>query len=147
MFSLSKYGRNCALRFGGAAAHPSTSLRYAQGDRGINQRFPESVQWNFPRRLQQEPAYGGSGRLSAVILQRRYQSRRISPLPQERRSRDFHSDESAATMARSPGFTDSTLKSRAAAAMRVSAAAIGMDGFLSFFFKRTQRTGLIRATT
>ena len=129
------------LEIRGAAVHPSTSLRYAQGERGMNQRLPESAQ----RLLR--------GGCSRSLPQQRFRDTGIAAniaAPTELHvvaPAIYYSEDKAATMARSDGFTDSTLKSRAPAAMRVSAAASGMGGFLSFFFNRTQRTGLIRATT
>src|SRR5688572_8181559 len=58
-----------------------------------------------------------------------------------------HSLDSAATSARSAGRTLPTSNPFAAAVMRVSAAAIGIAGFVSPGFARWKRTGLMRATT
>src|SRR5579883_2514962 len=52
-----------------------------------------------------------------------------------------------ATHARSALETDSNLKLRAAAAMRVRACASGIGGWVSPFLALWKRTGLIRATT
>jgi len=59
----------------------------------------------------------------------------------------IHSEDIAATSARSCSLTSATSKLRAEAAMRVRAAPMAIGGVLSPFFARWKRTGLMRATT